>query len=256
VIGSEAFGISAFTFHAFCARLHSTFPAEFATTRESIPIDALRQIQVFREILASGKFELLAPLRAPDLYLRDLSSALSSLKREGIAPERFRAILVLEKEKLGEQERINPKTKKPFGKILTAEKRLAKNFELADFYQKYQIALDEKGFTDFDDLILSVVEKLNSKEDLRSEAGAGFLLAYLQENFLYAMVDEFQDTNKLQWNNLFLMIEEALSTGGSLFYVGDKKQAIYRFRGGNVKLFDDIKTDFAQFNINDKTSCI
>ena len=68
----------------------------------------------------------------------------------------------------------------------------------------------------------------------------------------YFLIDEFQDTSKLQWGNLFLMVEEALSLGGSLFYVGDRKQAIYRFRGGNVDLFDSIKTDFAQFNVSDK----
>ncbi len=76
----------------------------------------------------------------------------------------------------------------------------------------------------------------------------------LASRFRHYLVDEFQDTSKLQWNNLFLMIEDALSTGGSLFCVGDKKQAIYRFRGGDVKLFDDIKADFVQFNINDKTT--
>ena len=97
VIGSEAFGISAFTFHAFCARLHSTFPSEFATTRERIQIDELRQIQLFREILEHGNFPLLAPLRAPDLYLRDLRKALSDLKREGIAPQKFLEIIEDEK---------------------------------------------------------------------------------------------------------------------------------------------------------------
>lgn len=234
VIGSEAFGISAFTFHAFCARLHATFPSEFATTRERIPIDALRQIQVFREILSSGKFELLAPLRAPDLYLRDLSSALSNLKREGVAPERFRALLTIEQEKLSEQERINPRTKKPFGKILAAEKRLAKNFELADFYTKYQAALDEKGFTDFDDLILSVVEKLNSKEE--------FLLAYLQENFLYATVDEFQDTNGAQ--NAILKAWGSFDAKPNLCVVGDDDQSIYRFQGASLANILDFHENF------------
>lgn len=234
VIGSEAFGISAFTFHAFCARLHATFPSEFATTRERIPIDALRQIQVFREILSSGKFELLAPLRAPDLYLRDLSSALSNLKREGVAPERFRALLTIEQGKLSEQERINPRTKKPFGKILAAEKRLAKNFELADFYARYQTALDEKGFTDFDDLILSVVEKLNSKEE--------FLLAYLQENFLYATVDEFQDTNGAQ--NAILKAWGSFDAKPNLCVVGDDDQSIYRFQGASLANILDFHENF------------
>lgn len=63
------------------------------------------------------------------------------------------------------------------------------------------------------------------------------------------LIDEFQDTSRLQWENLFLMVEEALSTGGSLFYVGDKKQAIYGFRGGEAKLFDEIQKRFQAFPI-------
>lgn len=63
------------------------------------------------------------------------------------------------------------------------------------------------------------------------------------------LIDEFQDTNRLQWKNIFPMVEEALSSGGSLFYVGDKKQAIYRFRGGDVSLFDSVQRNFQDFNL-------
>lgn len=71
----------------------------------------------------------------------------------------------------------------------------------------------------------------------------------LATRFRHYLLDEFQDTSRLQWKNLILMIEEALSTGGSLFYVGDKKQAIFDFRGGDVKLFDQIQERFAAFNV-------
>ncbi|MDD5070604.1 MAG: UvrD-helicase domain-containing protein, partial [Candidatus Omnitrophica bacterium] len=71
----------------------------------------------------------------------------------------------------------------------------------------------------------------------------------LAARFRHYLIDEFQDTSSLQWQNLFLMVEEALSSGGTLFYVGDKKQAIYRFRGGDVSLFDKIKDQFVHFNV-------
>ncbi len=61
------------------------------------------------------------------------------------------------------------------------------------------------------------------------------------------LIDEFQDTSRLQWNNLKLMVEEALSSGGTFFYVGDKKQAIYRFRGGESGLFDKIKENLSYY---------
>jgi len=70
----------------------------------------------------------------------------------------------------------------------------------------------------------------------------------LASRFRHYLIDEFQDTSVLQWSNLSAMIEEALSTGGSLFYVGDKKQAIYRFRGGEVALFDQVPRRFSAFH--------
>jgi ATP-dependent exoDNAse (exonuclease V) beta subunit len=105
-----------------------------------------------------------------------------------------------------------------------------------------------------DDIVF--MEELNRKAYLLFEQTSlsipelYYRLACRLNHFL---IDEFQDTSKLQWVNLFSMIENALSSGGSLFYVGDKKQAIYRFRGGNVDLFDQIKRDFQHFNVNDKT---
>lgn len=59
------------------------------------------------------------------------------------------------------------------------------------------------------------------------------------------LIDEFQDTSQIQWDNLKIMVEEGLSSGGTLFYVGDKKQAIYRFRGGQSRLFNKVKNSFS-----------
>lgn len=95
-------------------------------------------------------------------------------------------------------------------------------------------------------------------EELNKRAGALFDEDYITVEELYYrlatryrhyLIDEFQDTSKLQWHNLEKMTEEALSTGGSLFYVGDRKQAIYGFRGGDVELFDKIKERFQPFNV-------
>jgi len=69
----------------------------------------------------------------------------------------------------------------------------------------------------------------------------------LASRLKHYLIDEFQDTSRLQWSNLRPMVEEALSSEGSLFYVGDKKQAIYRFRGGEVTLFDELQHTFKSF---------
>lgn len=66
----------------------------------------------------------------------------------------------------------------------------------------------------------------------------------LGDVIFHYLIDEFQDTNRVQWSNLKPLIENSLSQGGSLFYVGDRKQALFRFRGGDIELFDRVKEDF------------
>ncbi|MFA5304688.1 MAG: UvrD-helicase domain-containing protein [Candidatus Omnitrophota bacterium] len=99
------------------------------------------------------------------------------------------------------------------------------------------------------------LEELNRKAHLLFSEDLGLPELYyrLATRFRHYLIDEFQDTSRLQWRNLEMMVEDALSTGGSLFYVGDKKQAIYRFRGGESRLFDLVKNNFSsRFNVISK----
>lgn len=72
------------------------------------------------------------------------------------------------------------------------------------------------------------------------------------ERVRHFFLDEFQDTSDTQWAAFLPLVEEALSQGGSAFYVGDRKQAIYRFRGGRAELFDRAKEDLAAFGFRDE----
>ncbi len=58
----------------------------------------------------------------------------------------------------------------------------------------------------------------------------------------HLLVDEFQDTSREQWQAITPLSQECLAKGGSLFYVGDVKQAIYSWRGGDSALFDEVMT--------------
>ncbi len=72
---------------------------------------------------------------------------------------------------------------------------------------------------------------------------APFIYERLGEKYRHYFIDEFQDTSELQWNNLVPLISNALESedlqgqSGSLFIVGDAKQAIYRWRGGKAEQF-------------------
>ncbi len=62
------------------------------------------------------------------------------------------------------------------------------------------------------------------------------------ETIYHYLIDEFQDTSPIQWANLFPLIENSLSQGGSLFVVGDTKQAIYGFRNADYKIMKGLES--------------
>jgi ATP-dependent exoDNAse (exonuclease V) beta subunit len=62
----------------------------------------------------------------------------------------------------------------------------------------------------------------------------------LGERISHFLIDEFQDTNRLQWDVIRPLVEEGLSKSGSLFVVGDIKQAIYMFRNADYKIMRDL----------------
>ncbi|QIL74786.1 UvrD-helicase domain-containing protein [Hymenobacter sp. HDW8] len=62
-----------------------------------------------------------------------------------------------------------------------------------------------------------------------------FLYERMGERYLHLLIDEFQDTSVLQWNNLLPLVENAVSGGNLSLAVGDAKQAIYRWRGGEME---------------------
>lgn len=66
---------------------------------------------------------------------------------------------------------------------------------------------------------------------------APFIYERVGEKFLHYMIDEFQDTSAMQWLNILPLVENALANGGTALLVGDGKQAIYRWRGGDLEQF-------------------
>ncbi|MDI6785334.1 MAG: UvrD-helicase domain-containing protein [bacterium] len=125
---------------------------------------------------------------------------------------------------------------------------------LAEIISHYHFAPFIKIITLFDKGIQSFkkqqqiifIEDLNIqlKSFLEKQEIVPEIYFHLGDRISHFFIDEFQDTNRLQWENLFPLIEETLSKKGSLFYVGDKKQSIYGFRGSESSLFDEAKYEF------------
>ena len=105
------------------------------------------------------------------------------------------------------------------------ECRRAEDFRLlriAQIYQAYQRRLWEANALDFDDIILHTVRLLRQSEEVRT---------YYQRKFRYVLIDEYQDTNNLQY-----LLASTLAGGHENFcVVGDDDQSIYRFRGATIE---------------------
>ncbi len=74
----------------------------------------------------------------------------------------------------------------------------------------------------------------------RENGGINALFCRMGSRVTHLLIDEFQDTSRDQWTAIQPLIVEALSRGGSFTFVGDVKQAIYGWRGGDASLFDEI----------------
>lgn len=87
-------------------------------------------------------------------------------------------------------------------------------------------------------------------KDILAEAETPFLFEKIGSFFKHIMIDEFQDTSNFQWKNLEPLIRNVLSEGHEVLIVGDVKQSIYRFRGGNMRLLlSEIKKDLGGFYV-------
>ena len=93
---------------------------------------------------------------------------------------------------------------------------------VSDFYEEYQKQLKENNAMDFDDLLVNAVELFDQHPDI---------LELYQERFLYMMVDEYQDTNTVQ----FEFVSRLAARHRNLCVVGDDDQSIYKFRGANIR---------------------
>lgn len=102
---------------------------------------------------------------------------------------------------------------------------------LADFYQEYQSELKKCNAMDFGDLLCNVVTlfKLEPK-----------ILEAYRNTFRYVLVDEYQDTNKVQ----FLLLEQIAKEHQNICAVGDDDQSIYSFRGASIQNILNFKKDY------------
>lgn len=108
--------------------------------------------------------------------------------------------------------------------------------KIAKVYREYEAQLKSNNALDFDDLLVKTVQLLETQPDV---------LEYYQERFRYIMVDEYQDTNTVQ----FRLISLLAGKYKNLCVVGDDDQSIYKFRGANIRNILDFEHEFPDAHV-------
>ena len=103
--------------------------------------------------------------------------------------------------------------------------------KIARAYREYEAQLKANNALDFDDLLVKTVQLLDTQPDVREN---------YQERFRYIMVDEYQDTNTVQ----FKLVSLLAGKYRNLCVVGDDDQSIYKFRGANIRNILDFEKEF------------
>ena len=112
--------------------------------------------------------------------------------------------------------------------------------KMVELYELYDQQCQREGVVDFAELLLRSYELLVRNQPLRE---------HYQARFKHILVDEFQDTNNLQYSWLKLIAGHGQQVGGALFAVGDDDQSIYAFRGANVGNMSAFEREFRVENL-------
>ncbi len=232
-IGSDAYKVNIYTFHAFCNDVIQDNLSLF----EKNSLDAiseLERIELFKQLIdAFPKNHPLKRYRG-DVYfeIKNLQNLFSAMKREGWTKDFINERIDHYLSSLPTRdEYITKRATKDFKKGDIRTDKIAEETEkkeklraAVNEFENFQELMHKRNRYDFDDMINWVIKAFEENKNL---------LAQYQEKFLYILVDEYQDTSGTQNRLVELLIN--YWDKPNVFVVGDDDQSIYRFQGANVE---------------------
>ena len=213
------------TFNSFGERVLRDYGIELGYSPDFKLLDDVEQAIFFREHLFQFPLKYYRPLSYPAKHIQELLNAIKRLKQEDIKPDdylKYSQGLVKSASDAADKEEAR------------------KHLEVSKVYENYQELLKKRGKIDFEDQILLAVELFRKRPSILKE---------FQEKYKYVLVDEFQDTNYIQFELLKLLAAKRRN----LTVCGDDDQSIFRFRGAslsNIHSFRKVYPDYTKVVLN------
>lgn len=244
-IGPEGHRVHIYTFHSFCNHIIQDNLAVFGR-QDMEPLSDLDRIDLIRSLLRrlAADHPLRLGVSDPYFYENQLYQLFQTMKTEDWSVKTIKrqieAYLVdlpqrkdfIYQRKSGPNAKGSPKQ----AKIEAEEQKMKKLLAAAQLYPLYEKEKYQARRYDYADMILWVLSAFEENE---------YLLRNYQEQYLYLLIDEYQDTNGAQ-NELVMQLANYWELP-NLFIVGDDDQSIYEFQGARLKNL----TDFYQRYLED-----
>jgi DNA helicase-2/ATP-dependent DNA helicase PcrA len=212
LVGWRARNIVVSTFHSACVRFLRLYASEIGFTNSFTIYDDTEKTSVLKAVIK--ELGDVAKVITPPI----LETKIDRLKNLGLTPQQYLS-----------------RIKEEFASVTTANFRRYGEFEQHELIQKgyeiYQNKLRAQNAMDFGDLILEAVHMMESKPHILKE---------LQNRFQFFLVDEFQDTNPIQFRFVTLLASHT----NNLRVVGDDDQSIYSWRGAEPGFILDFQKHF------------
>ena len=202
MLGDEAQGIWAMTFHSACCRI---LREDYDYRNHDIPQANITHLGYSRNFTIYDSAD-------SEKVMKDI------IKDMGLDDKTFPAKLVLSVISRQKDQMISPEA----CAMTAREQHDVRMTQIAKCYRRYQTQLRENDAVDFDDIIYLTVRLLQENEAIRQ---------HYQRKFRYILVDEYQDTNHMQYQLTSLLAGRY----ENICVVGDDDQSIYRFRGATIE---------------------
>ena len=193
LVGTDARFLMMGTFHSICTRLIRPHADLIGYTRDFTIYDTADMKSVLKAICKERGLD--EKVYKPATVLSRISMA----KNSGLTPAQY-----------------------GMNQQLLREDREMRLYELATVYELYQARLKAANAMDFDDLLINMLRLMDVSAEVRNR---------YQQQFQYILVDEYQDTNYIQ----FLLVKKLAEPQNNICVVGDDAQSIYSFRGADIR---------------------
>lgn len=249
-MGVVASAVDIYTYHSFCNDLIKTYPDKFGMTSGVKLITDAEKISIMKECIDDANLEFFVPSRADRYFFtKNFISYVEKLKTQRVSKDEYMACIdtnpmlmprykELESEIYEREQAGNTKNKTKYNELEKIKTNIEKAKELWTLFELYSTKMINKNLIDFSDMINLVLTSFEEDSQFLSE---------VSNKYKYFLVDEYQDTNDLQNQIIFNLLDG--NDEKNIFVVGDDDQIIYGFQGAKSDNIENFLTKYPNTNV-------